>query len=176
MLMIGFPRVRLAHGSLVTLTFVALGAAAVLVSQDTPASAEQPDVPGIQNALERAQSVIVATPRSVQSAWQENEFGDRIIQSAVLLEVSETIKGRPERSRWLRVEGGTVDGVTLEVSGEPEVAVGRRAVLILDSVRPDLDRFAAAEESMLELDEQDLVRGTGIKLDDIRRHVRGAGR
>ncbi len=171
--MIAVPRVRLATGSLVTVSIFALAAAALMVTQDAPASAQQPDVPGIQNALANAHSVVVATPRSVQSAWQENEFGDRIIQSAVLLEVSETIKGRPERSRWMEMEGGTVDGVTLEVSGEPEVKMNSRALFILQNGRPNVDRAVPGEESVLELDEQDNVRGTSIRLDDIRRHVRG---
>ena len=156
----------------------ALVAAAFLspLNLQTQVSAEQPDVPGIQRAMNAAQAVVVATARSVNSSWQENEFGDRIIQSTILLEVSETLKGRPEKARWLRVEGGTVDGLTLEVSGEPEVRVGERAVFMLDQVRQNLDRPHPVHDAVLPLDEKDFVRGTALNLDDLRRHARGQGR
>ena len=174
--MITIPRARYAPGPLVSLSslfLVAVLAAGVLGS---PATAEQPDVPGIQHAIERAEAVVVATPRTVQSEWTENEFGDRIIESEVFLEVSETLKGRADLSRLLRVEGGTVDGITLEVSGEPQVKVGERAVFMLESKGGNVDRVVPSHANMLRLDDGDAVRGTSIRLADIRAHARGARR
>lgn len=169
-------RVPLAPGSLLALSALALIYSLSPWNHETRAAMEQPDITAIQNSMAGAHSIVVATARSVQSAWEDNEYGDRIIQSTVMLEVTETLKGRPERSRWLRVEGGTVDGVTLEVSGEPEVRVGDRAVFMLNDAGPNRDRLHPVHESVLPLDDQDFVRGTSLHLEDVRRHARGLGR
>ena len=174
--MIRIPRVRYAPGPLVSLSSLLLVSALAAGVLGSDVTADQPDVPGIQHAIERAQSVVVATPRTVQSQWTENEYGDRIIESEVFLEVSETLKGRADLSRLLRVEGGSVDGITLEVSGEPQVKVGERAVFMLESHGGNVDRVVGSHANMLRLDDGDVVRGTSIRLADIRAHARGARR
>jgi hypothetical protein len=176
MLMVRIPRASLVSGPFLGLTVLTLVGAVLMLNGPVGAAAEPPDVATLQRLTAEAHSVVVGRARSVQSTWQENEHGDRIIQSAVLVEVDETLKGRPERSHWLRLEGGTIDGVTLEVSGEPELRVGERAVLFLENERPNVGRVLGGDEGVLALDDQDFVRGTSLRLDEIRQFARGMGR
>ena len=46
----------------------------------------------LEERVSGADSVVVATARAVTAAWRENEHGDRLIVSRVLLEVDETIR------------------------------------------------------------------------------------
>ena len=168
---------KLVAGPFVALSVLAMtGAVLSLNSLGIGAAAQQPDRAALNRLVTEAGAVVVARARSVQSAWHENEHGDRIIESSILLDVAETLKGRPDRARWLRLQGGTVDGITLEVSGEPELQPGDRAVFFLTDAVGGPDRLASDAESLLLLDERDFVRGTGLGLDEIRQRARGAGR
>ena len=79
-----------------------------------------------------ADRVVVATARAVTASWRENEHGDRIIVSRIQLDVDETLKGAQARTVVLDVDGGTLDGFTLRVSGLHMPEPGERAVFMLD--------------------------------------------
>jgi hypothetical protein len=123
-----------------------------------------------------ADTVVVAAARSVSASWRENEHGDRIIVSRFLLDVSESLKGVPARTMWVDVDGGTLDGFTLRVSGLHLPEVGERAVFILDPGDGGVRTLHRRGLGILPLDDRDNVRGTAINLSEIRTRVRGQGR
>src|SRR5688572_4124154 len=86
----------------------------------------------VKERIDGARAVVVAKAHAVEPEWRQTSRGDRLIVSRVLLDVEETIKGAHADVRWLEVEGGTLDGVTLHVSDLPAVAAGDRAVFFLD--------------------------------------------
>lgn len=129
----------------------------------------------LEERVSGADSVVVATARTVTAAWRENEHGDRLIVSRVLLEVDETMKGGGARSMWLEVDGGTLDGYTLKVSGLHMPQIGERAVYILDAAEGNVRKPHMRGLGILPLDDQDVIRGTAVHLSDIRTRVRNQG-
>ena len=121
-----------------------------------------------------AQKVVVASARSVDASWRENTFGDRLIVSRVLLNVEETLKGTPSNSPvWMDMEGGTLDGMTLRVSDLPELQPGERAVFFLDQGENGISTPHLRGQGILKLDNDDVVRGSSLRLDAIRTLARG---
>jgi len=123
-----------------------------------------------------ADAVVVATARSVTSEWRENRFGDRLIVSRVELEVDEALKGSPSRTMWLELEGGTLDGFTLSVSSLPSIRGGERAVFFLDQPSRGVSTLHLRGQGVLFLDDDDVVRGSSLRLNDIRVQARSLGK
>ena len=130
----------------------------------------------LESRVSGAETVVVAAARSVSASWRENEHGDRLIVSRFLLEVAESLKGEPARSMWVEVDGGTLDGFTLRVSGLHLPEVGERAVFMLDPADGGVHTLHGRGLGILPLDDRDNVRGTSINLSAIRARVRGQGR
>jgi hypothetical protein len=122
-----------------------------------------------------AERVVVATVRDIAADWRENEHGDRLIVSRVALEIAETLKGEVTETAWLDLEGGTRDGLTLVVSSLPVLEVGERAVFFLAPLARGVYGPFDGADGILSLDEHDGVRGTALRLDDIRTRSRGLG-
>lgn len=122
-----------------------------------------------------AERVVVATARSVSARWATNKFGDLLIVSRILLEVNETIKGPPASAAWLDLEGGTLDGLTLIISNLPAVEPGERAVFFLESAQEGVFRPHLRGHGILKLDQNDMVQGTHVPLNEIRGRARGMG-
>ncbi len=94
-----------------------------------------------------------------------------VIVSEILLEVEETLKGSPDRLVWLDLEGGTLGGITLRVSDLPEIKVGERGVFFLDRGSANFAPHLRGQ-GILKLDPQNIVTGSSLRLDDIRRMAR----
>jgi hypothetical protein len=123
-----------------------------------------------------ASTVVVARTTEVTPVWEANEYGDLLIVSQVQLQVEETLKGTPPGNLWLSVEGGTLNGITLRVSGLPTMAVGERAVFFVDDAPDGTHRPHLKGMGILKLDSTEKVQGSSLQLRDIRSMVRGAGR
>ena len=91
-----------------------------------------------------------------------------MIVSRTLIHAGETLKGTASNAIWIDVEGGTVDGVTLRVSGSPSFKPGERAVFFLKRNADSSYTLQQNGLGVLKLDDRDVVRGTTIALDDIR--------
>ena len=121
--------------------------------------------------IQGADVVVVATPSSVNATWRQNAFGDRLIVSRYVLQVHETLKGSAAQGISLDLDGGTLDGFTLRVSSSATLVPGERAVFFLDgsggAYHAHLKR-----QGILKLDDQNVVRGSSLTLDEIR-HVAG---
>jgi hypothetical protein len=118
---------------------------------------------------------VVGRILDVQAQFQTNRFGDQLIVSNALLEVSETLKGPSAPLLRLAVEGGTVGDLTLRVSDLPEVHSDDRAVFFLDA--DDGSGVHALHDrgrGVLKLN-GDRVANSDLSLEDVRQQVRGAG-
>ena len=116
-----------------------------------------------------SQAIVVAQVDSVKPLWLENERGDRIIVSRLLLRVEETLKGEAAGLQWMDLPGGTIDGLTLHVSSVPTLSLCDRAVFFLEH-RGSQALWSPRQngQGILLLDENDTVRGTSLRLDDVR--------
>lgn len=121
-----------------------------------------------------ADRVVVGRARSVTPEWRENEHGDRLIVSRVVVDVDETLKGDLASTMSVEVEGGTLDGYTLRVSTLPLVQPRDRAVFFLEAGERATFKPHLRGQGILFLDEHDVVRGSSLRLDEIRSHARSA--
>ena len=122
-----------------------------------------------------AQTVVVGTVIQVTSAFEQNEFGDRLIVSHVLLRVEEALKGQAPQVVALDVEGGTVGGVTLKVSDMDAVNTGERGVFFLTKSRSGVNVPHLRGNGIVKLDSNNRVKDDdGETLADVRQQVRGA--
>ena len=130
----------------------------------------------IDERVSGAERIVVATARTISAEWRQNSFGDQIIVSRVELEIEETLKGSDERSMVLEVEGGTIDGLTLRVSSLPLLRTGDRAVFFTRRGERTANIPHPRGQGILFLDDQNVVRGSSLRLADIRSRARVAGR
>ncbi len=144
----------------------ALTCSSVIVSAQTSAP---PDVPAQARGAKR---IVVGRILDVQGQFQTNRFGDRLIVSNVLVEVSETLKGDREPLVRMAVEGGTVGDLTLKVSDLPAVHPGDRGVFFLDDGGSGIHVPHDRGRGVLKLTGADQVEGTPISLEEVRQQVR----
>jgi len=112
----------------------------------------------------------------VQPSWRVNRYGDRLIVSRVVLDVEESLKGTSNQQMLLDLEGGNLDGLTLEVSDLPTMTKGERAVFFLDDAGDGAFQPHLRGKGVLKLDADDVVHGSSLRLSDIRGMARQAGR
>ena len=123
--------------------------------------------------LRGAQRVVVGTVLDVRSEWRENKWGDRLIVSRARVRPAETLKGTPATEDLaVDVEGGTLGGLTLEVSHAPTLARGDRAVFLLNAGTQGGFVPAGGQEAVLKLTPRDTVAGTALRLADVRAAAR----
>ena len=150
-----------------------LAFSAACLAAATVSAATGPDV-DIATRAKGAQKVVVATVVDVQSNFETNDYGDRLIMSHATLEVDETMKGSHAQSVDVTVEGGTVGDLTLSVSDMPMMVRGERAVLFLDQANRGGHVPHGRGLGILKLDATDHITGTNISLDDVRKMVAAA--
>ena len=147
---------------------VLLAAASVSAS----ASTEPPvDIPAAARA---AKKVVVATVTNVESEFDVNEYGDRLIVSHVSYRVEETLKGPSEPAGVVTLEGGSIGDLTLSVSDMPRMTRGERAVLFTQDSVQGRPVPHGRGRGVMKLDASDRVIGTTLTLDDVRAAVKGA--
>jgi hypothetical protein len=153
----------------VRVTLCAAGLAAVLATASIHAQ-----IATLDERINGAERVVVATVRDVTPEWRETSHGDRLIVSRLRLEIDETLKGADAREAILEVEGGTLDGLTLRVSSLPMIRGGERAVFFMKRGNGSTYEPYLKGQGILFLDDRDVVRGSSLQLDQIRTQARGA--
>jgi hypothetical protein len=121
--------------------------------------------------VRKSERIVVATIQGVESGFDINEFGDQLIFSIATLRVDETLKGRPERELTVRVEGGTVGDLTLDVSDVPTVEAGERAVFLLDSTPAGSHVPHDRGHGIIKIVDGDRIEGADMTLEDVRAAV-----
>jgi hypothetical protein len=148
-------------------------AALTLPLHATAVHAQDAAVPLAERAR-GAERVVVGRVAAVTPEWRTNEFGDRLIVSLVRVAVDETLKGQPQPSVDVEVEGGTIGEVTLRVSDLASFTPGDRAVFYLRrSPRGSLVPHLRGQ-GLLKLDRSGRVPGSSLTLQEIRRTVAAA--
>ncbi len=156
-------------GSLMKILFVLI----CLVTTAIPARAEVGPAVDVASRARGAGKVVVARIVDVRAQFETNRFGDQLIVSHAVLEVLETLKGAPEATLQIAVEGGTVGDLTLKVSDLPSVTEGERAVFFLEASGNRNTPYGRGR-GIMKLTAGDRVDGTTLSLDDVRQQVRGA--
>jgi hypothetical protein len=87
--------------------------------------------PAFAELVEEADEVVRARVVELKSYFLEEE-GQRLIETAVELEVTAREKGRPAQRVTLRLLGGQVGDETLQVDAMPELQVGDDVILFID--------------------------------------------
>jgi hypothetical protein len=151
---------------------VAVGAVAAVCASAAPSFAQ---IATLDQRVSGAERVVVATTRAVSAQWRENSHGDRLIVSRVELEIEETLKGDADQRLWMEVDGGTLDGYTLRVSSLPFMQEGERAVFFLDRGNGGMNLPHLRGQGILFLGDDDVVRGSSLRLSEIRTRARVAG-
>jgi len=144
-----------------------------LVAWAAPVVAEVGPPVDVASRARGAGKVVVARIANVRAQFETNRFGDQLIVSHAVLEVLETLKGAPEATLQVAIEGGTVGDLTLKVSDLPSVSEGERAVFFLEANGNAHAPFGRGR-GIMKLTDADRVDGSTLSLDDVRQQVRGA--
>ena len=135
--------------------------------------AQDPTSTAIAERARRSKAIVVGTVSQVDSMFATSEFGDQLIVTRVTLAIEETLKGTPDATVTMTVEGGTVGGLTLKVSDMPALTIGDRAMVFLSGA---FNTYTPTDrgQGILALDAANEVRGIRLPLADLRRMVRAA--
>jgi hypothetical protein len=117
---------------------------------------------------------VVARVLDVRAQFATNRFGDQLIVSTAVLDVTETLKGPPAAVVQVVVEGGTVGDLTLKVSDLPTLKAGDKALFFLDGDAAAVLSPHEHGRGILMLSDTDRVKNSTETLDDLRQHVRAA--
>ena len=140
-----------------------------LLSLATAVAAQSPA--SIPDRARGADRVVVAQVTDLTASYETNEYGDRLIVSHVGLSVEQTLKGTPAGALSLDVPGGTIAGLTLDVSHEPKMNRGDRAVVFLTTNKAGKYVPYHGQEGVLKLDSQNRVKGTSVDLDALKQMI-----
>jgi hypothetical protein len=154
-------------------SFLAFIAVIFLIFSSVAGASQGRAVP-LEERVQGAHLVVVATVTSVTPRWADNAFGDRLIISRVSLQIDETLKGIATATESMDLEGGTLDGLTLRVSSLPALERGERAVFFLNAIGGGVYLPHLAGQGILKLDDADFVRGSTLSLNTVRAIVRQA--
>jgi hypothetical protein len=139
-------------------------AGAALVQAGNPRSSQQVE---LKSRIKGAERAFVGRVTRVSPYMKKNEHGDVLIVSHVEMAVEEPLKGQAAATVPMEVEGGTLDGLTMEVSDMPQMRPGLRAVVMLK--RNNKGEMVPHQRGagVLEL-EQEHVKNSDLWLDDVR--------
>ena len=152
---------------------------AVCLSVTASVSAQVGPPPTVAARARGAGRVVVAQVLDVQSRFASNRFGDQLILSDLVLDVTETLKGPAARTMRVSIEGGTVGDLTLKVSDLPSFRTGDRAMFFLDADPGGALVPHDRGHGVLKVSPSGVVEGSTVTLDEVRRQVTaalGAGR
>jgi hypothetical protein len=147
--------------------------AAILVSVSSVLAASDVRLVPFAERARGAERVVIATVAETSARYERNDFGDELIVTDARLAVEEAVKG-PAEPVTVTIEGGTLNGITLQVSSLPSVRRGERAVFFLTRGSNGQFRLHLRGSGMLKLDANNQVVGSAITLDEVRQQIRSA--
>lgn len=139
-----------------------------------PLSADIGPPTDIPTRARGAGRIVVARVLDVRARFATNRFGDQLIISTAVLEVSETLKGAPAATLEIEVEGGTVGDLTLKVSDLPSLRAGERGVFFLDTGSGGVNLPHGRGRGILKLSQGDQVESGALTLGQLRQQIRAA--
>jgi hypothetical protein len=147
---------------------------AFVTAMHTPVAADPP-TDALHTELQRAKFTVVGTVTETRPSRRRSSWGDVIIVTTAILHTDEALRGSPPSWVPLELEGGTIDGVTMEASHTPLLKRGDRAVFLVDQLSDG--RFVAHGRGagVLRLRSDDRIEDSALTLNDVRR-LAGEGR
>jgi len=121
----------------------------------------------LKSHMKGADRVFVGRVTRVSSYMKRTDRGDMLIMSHVDMAVEEALKGQNASTVPMEIEGGTLNGVTMEVSDLPLMKTGLRAVVMAKRNRRGEMVPHHRGAGLLEL-EQEHVKDSDLWLDDVR--------
>jgi hypothetical protein len=138
-------------------------AGAAFVHAGGPKASQEAELKSHMRSAERA---FVGHVARVSPYMKRTDRGDVLIMSHVEMAVEEALKGQTSSTVPMEIEGGTLNGVTMEVSDVPLMTQGLRAVVMLKrNARGEMVPHQGS--GVLEL-EQEHVKNSDLWLDDVR--------
>jgi hypothetical protein len=152
-----------------------IGTTAAIVTAMTMGIRADPTTPAaLKSAVQQAKFTLVGTVTDTQASRRRSQWGDEIIVTRAVLRTDEVLKGLPPSWVPIDVDGGMIDGITMEASHTPLVHRGERAVFLVDQLADG--RFIAHERGagILKLRPDDSVADSALTLNEIRALAREA--
>lgn len=144
---------------------------AVLSAPVDAATVRPVDIPERAKGADR---MVVGRVADIKTSVVRNEFGDVFIVSETVLTVEETLKGQPAALVVIDIPGGTYGGYTQRWSSLPQVKRGERAVFFMKKNARGRYEPHLRGQGILELDDNDYVKGSSLSLGMIRSMARQA--
>lgn len=119
--------------------------------------------------LRGASRTVVGSVARAESRLVRTQRGDEIIVTRTWIRVEESLKGRLEPMVAVDVEGGTVNGISMRASDITPLAVGERAVVLLEPTAEGGWRPHRRGLGLLRLTADNQVRELGVSLATVRR-------
>jgi hypothetical protein len=139
-------------------------AGAAFVHAGSPRASKQLELTSHIKGAERA---FIGHVTRVSPYLKKTDRGDVLLMSHVEMAVEEALKGQGSSLVPMEIEGGTLNGLTMEVSDMPQMKQGLRAVVMLKrNTRGEMVPHQRGA-GFLEL-EQDHVKNSDLWLDDVR--------
>ncbi len=121
-----------------------------------------------------SQRIFVGSVTDVSARMATNTWGDHLIYSDLVIQVSETLKGEPSPTANVTVHGGEVGEVGMRVSGWPKMQLGDRAIYFVDR-SPSGEWVPHGQgQGILKLNAADGVEQSDLTLGDVRTLVSSA--
>ena len=139
-------------------------AGAALVHAGSPRANHQAD---LKSRIKGAERALVGHVTRISPYMKKTDRGDVLIMSHVEIAVEETLKGQASGTVPMEIEGGTLNGMTMEVSDMPQMTPNLRVVAIVTQNARGETVPHLRGAGVLEL-EQEHVKNSDLWLDDIR--------
>lgn len=102
---------------------------ALILLAGGPASATTVERLSLESLVKKATSIVQGAVGASRTYWSAD---GKLILTTYTIQVTETIKGVPERAIELTTIGGTLGNVTLHVAGMPTFRAGENAVVFVE--------------------------------------------
>jgi hypothetical protein len=112
-----------------------LGVTLVVMTLSGGTAAADPPAEILSAGITRAAFTVVGTVTETRAARRRSSFGDEVIVTTAIVQVTERLRGIAPSWVPIEVEGGTVGEVTMEVSDTPLLRRGDRALFLVDRLK-----------------------------------------
>jgi hypothetical protein len=148
---------------------LSIGGVLLFAIVTVPGTLAQSPPAELTTALKRAKFAIVGTITETRASRRRSSWGDDIIVTTAIVRTDETLRGAPPSWTALELEGGTLNGVTMEASDTPLTARGERAVFLVDQLSDGRYIAHGRRAGILKLRPDDRVVDSALTLNDVRR-------
>lgn len=147
----------------VVCTTILLSALGGVLSADTAVPTD------LATRLRGASRTVVGSVARLEPRMVRTPRGDELIVTRTWVRVEEALKGRADTYLAVDVEGGTFGDISMRASDITPLAVGERAVLLVEPTADGGWRLYRRGLGLLRLTPDNRVRDLGVSLAELRR-------